>query len=324
MKTDPKTTAGRAFVRSLNILLKFARLYGFDHTRTAEQLNIAWSELRTAVPEDSGESLLLGATGTQLLLDGVPLDSTPAEKQFAQLLSMAGLASMQFSSQITEGELAKFAHAFPTGKAKPAELAQQLKTAIADARGIRVNEVCFVATDSRHRAASVAAQIAAASLGDDQDNFKKMLNDPQKLLELIAAAQGSTGGSGTGVGTGSGTGSGTGNGSGGGNGNGSGSGSGAGTGQGGGGAAIAAAGGATGAPAKAGAGPNEPDDEEIYRILKALTTFGKLGTGQNATSAAVEFQDQVTQLPVRAQDTLRNALAGIANRAGTRSWMKAC
>jgi len=308
-KTDPKTTAGRAFVRSLNILLKFARLYGFDHTRTAEQLDIAWSELRTAIPEDSGESLLLGATGTQLLLDGVPLDSTPAEKQFAQLLSAAGLASVQFSSQISEGELAKFAHAFPTGKAKPAELALQLKAAIVDARGIRVNEVCFVATDSRHRDASVAAQIAAASLGDDQDNFKKMLNDPQKLLELIAAAQGSTGGSGSGEGAGNGALNGTGNGTGGGNGNGASAGPGAG------GTNIAATGG-SGAPAKLGtkAAANEPGDEEIYRILKALTTFGKLGTGQNAASAAVEFQDQVTQLPVRAQDTLRNALAGIAEQ----------
>jgi hypothetical protein len=308
-KTDPKTTAGRAFVRSLNILLKFARLYGFDHTRTAEQLDIAWSELRTAIPEDSGESLLLGATGTQLLLDGVPLDSTPAEKQFAQLLSAAGLASVHFSSQISEGELAKFAHAFPTGKAKPAELALQLKAAIVDARGIRVNEVCFVATDSRHRDASVAAQIAAASLGDDQDNFKKMLNDPQKLLELIAAAQGSTGGSGSGEGAGNGAGNGTGNGSSGGNGNGASAGPGTG------GAGVAATGG-SGAPAKLGtnASANEPGDEEIYRILKALTTFGKLGTGQNAASAAVEFQDQVTQLPVRAQDTLRNALAGIAEQ----------
>jgi hypothetical protein len=311
-KTDPKTTAGRAFVRSLNILLKFARLYGFDHARTAEQLDIAWSELRTAIPEDSGESLLLGATGTQLLLDGVPLDSTPAEKQFAQLLSSAGLASVQFSSQITEGELAKFAHAFPTGKAKPAELAMQLKAAIADARGIRVNEVCFVATDSRHRDASVAAQIAAASLGEDQDNFKKMLNDPQKLLELIAAAQGSTGGGGDGLGVGHGNGAGDGNGSG--NGNGNGAGTAAVVGGAGGGGVAATGGAAPSAKAGTKAGPSEPDDEEIYRILKALTTFGKLGSGQNAASAAVEFQDQVTQLPVRAQDTLRNALAGIAEQ----------
>jgi len=34
-----------------------------------------------------------------------------------------------------------------------------------------------------------AAQIAAASLGGDQEQFRQWLNDPKKLLELIAAAQ---------------------------------------------------------------------------------------------------------------------------------------
>src|SRR5713101_3089492 len=216
MKTDPKTTAGRAFVRSLNILLKFARLYGYEHVRTNEQLAIAWNELRTAIPEGSETGLLLGATGAQLLLDGVPLDGMPAEKQFALLLSSAGLASVQFTSRITIEELAKFVHAFPTGKAKPAELAEQLKAAIADARGIRVNEVCFVATDSRLKESSMAAQIAAASMGDQQEQFRRMLNDPKKLLELIAAAEGSktggeagAGGEGAGPGAGEGWGGGT-------------------------------------------------------------------------------------------------------------------
>src|SRR5579864_1022293 len=175
MKIDPKTTAGRAFVRSLNILLKFARLYGHDHVRTLEQLETAWTELHTAVPMGLESGMLLGASGTQLLLDGVPLEGSPAEKQFAQLLSAAGLASVQFTQQVTEPELARFVHAFPTGKAKPAELAEQLKRAIADAHGIRVNEVCFVATDSRLKdSTSLAAQIAAASMGDQQDQFRKM------------------------------------------------------------------------------------------------------------------------------------------------------
>jgi hypothetical protein len=191
MKPDPKATAAPAFVRSLNILLKFARLYGYDHARVAEQLTVAWNELRTAIPEGAETGLLLGASGGQLLLNGVPLEGSPAEKQFAQLLSAAGLASMQFTQQVSEAELAKFVRAFPTGKAKPAELAEQLKTAIAKARGIRVNEICFVATDSRLKESSMAAQIAAASLGDQQDQFRKMLNDPKKLLELIAAAVGS-------------------------------------------------------------------------------------------------------------------------------------
>src|SRR5207245_9027388 len=59
-----------------------------------------------------------------------------------------------------------------------------------------INEVCFMAMDSRLKEASMAAQIAAASLDGQQDEFKKWLNDPQKLLELIAAAQGSRGGGG--------------------------------------------------------------------------------------------------------------------------------
>src|SRR5262249_4076305 len=184
------------FVRSLNILLKFARLYGYEHVRTTEQLNIAFTELRAAVPMDTDAGLLLGATGNQLLLDGVPLEGSPAEKQFAQLLSTAGLASVQFFPAVSQEELGRFVHAFPTGKAKPAELAQQLKEALAGSRGVRINEICFVATDSRLKEASMAAQLAAASLGDQQDEFKKWLNDPQKLLELIAAAQGSEGGPG--------------------------------------------------------------------------------------------------------------------------------
>ncbi len=111
---DPKLTAGRAFVRSLNILLKFARLYSFDHARTTELLDVAFRELRAAIPEGTDAGLLLGATGSQLLLDGVPLEGSPAEKQFAQLLSSAGLASVQFFPTITAEELSLFARAFPT------------------------------------------------------------------------------------------------------------------------------------------------------------------------------------------------------------------
>src|ERR1700742_4267057 len=210
---DPKLTAGRAFVRSLNILLKFARLYGFEHVRTTELLEVAFRELHAAIPEGTDAGLLLGATGSQLLLDGVPLEGSPAEKQFAQLLSSAGLASVQFFPSIKQEELSLFARAFPTGKAKPAELAEQLKATLSGAKGVRINEICFVATDARFRDANRAAQLAAATLGDDQDEFKQWLNDPQKLLEMIAAAQGARSGSGSGLGSGfgSGTGSGSGN-----------------------------------------------------------------------------------------------------------------
>ena len=363
MKADPKTTSARAFVRSLNILLKFARLYGYEHARTIEQLQIAWQELRSAIPMGTEAGLLLGATNSQLLLDGVPLEGAPAEKQFAQLLSAAGLASIQFFASVTEEEMGRFARAFPTGKAKPAELAQQLKAALAGAQGIRINEICFVATDSRLKEAGMAAQIAAASLDGEQDEFRKWLNDPQKLLELIAAAQGSKGGGVAGpgpggpgpagtsgeagsAGDGSGTGGGAGTGPGSGYGNGiSGLGGGAGVGgigagqettrvgslwSGGGNgsvqvsdvvAGLTGAGGVAGAlgggrgPGRGGSRSGEPTEEEIYAILGALTSFGSVGTGHGGVAAAGAFQQQMSELPGRAQDMLKQALASLAAQA---------
>src|SRR5437016_3684573 len=171
MKADPKAAAGRAFVRSLNILLKFARLYGHEHARTIEQLQTAWQELRAAIPMGTDSALVLGATGAQLLLDGVPLEGSPAEKQFAQLLSAAGLGSIQFFPSLTREELGRFISAFPTGKSKPSELALQLKSALSGVQGIRLNEICFVATDSRMKDAGMAAQLAAASFSDGTDQF---------------------------------------------------------------------------------------------------------------------------------------------------------
>jgi hypothetical protein len=353
--TDPKTTAGRAFVRSLNILLKFARLYGYEHTRTIEHLETAWRELRSAIPAGTEGGLLLGATGNQLLLDGVPLEGSPAERQFAQLLSAAGLASVQFFPSITEEELGRFARAFPTGKSKPAELAAQLKSALTGAQSIRINEICFVATDSRFRDASVAAQLAISTLGDDQDRFKQWLNDPQKLLEMIAAAQGAERSEGSASGTG-GSGSRSGSGSGGG---GDGDRSEAGE-PGGGGAGfyhrVAGIEGARAESSITGGDPNflsgpaveaspsllsipgsglvglgpgrgagsgsgrsfssEPSEEEILGILSALTSIGQVGAGGGGGMAAAGvFHEQMSQLPGRAQDTLRAALAELAAHA---------
>ena len=340
MKPDPKSTAGRAFVRSLNILLKFARLYGYDHARTMEQLETAWQELHAAIPPGSETGLLLGATGSQLLLDGVPLEGAPAEKQFASLLSAAGLASIQFFPSVTQDELVHFAQAFPTGKAKPSELALQLKAALANARGIRINEICFVATDARLKDASVAAQLAAASLGDRKEDFTKWLNDPQKLLELIAASQGSRSGSEAGAGPGPGGGPGSGAGGGQGSGAGSGPGGGNGAGPGGGGSAVAGAGvndssqtsGSSydSAPLEAvGSGEfiapsfsmartlrtGEPSEDELYSILGALTSFGQMGANGGGLAAAGEFQAQMAELPGRTQDKLKQAIAGLAAQA---------
>src|SRR5216683_2380237 len=192
--TDARVIAARAFVRSLNILLKLARLYGFEHVRTTAQLQTAWNELRTAVSADTAAGLLLGATGSQLLLDGVPLAAAPVERNFAQLLSAAGLASIYFSPKVTPDDLNRFARAFPTGGAKPSVLAEQLKVALDGVSGIRINEIRFVAEDAGLADAKMAAQLTARTLGANDEQLKEWLNDPQKLLQLIAAAEGSRGG----------------------------------------------------------------------------------------------------------------------------------
>ena len=306
---DPKTTSARAFVRSLNILLKFARLYGYDHVRTVEQFDSAWRELRTAIPDSTDAGLLLAATGSQLLLDGVPLEGAPAEKQFAELLSAAGVGSVQFFPSVAQDELNRFVRAFPTGKAKPAELALQLKAALASAPGIRINEICFVATDSRAKEAGLAAQLAVVSLGGDSDQFNRWMNDPQKLLEMIAAAQGSKGASAPGTAIGSAGGPADGGSS----------------------ASVAEKSAASTEASSSvnsgaissqahfsedpGQGALEPSEAEMYRILTALTSFGQIGTSGGAgTPGGVpgSLHEELSQLPVRAQDVLKQAIAELA------------
>ncbi len=104
---NTRQTAARAFVRSLNILLKFARMYDFGHPRTVKQYDTAWAELRTALGTDDEAGMLLAVSGDQLLLDGTPLDSAAAEKSFARMLSVAGIASVHFSPKLTHASLAE-------------------------------------------------------------------------------------------------------------------------------------------------------------------------------------------------------------------------
>jgi hypothetical protein len=390
MIIDAKTGAARSFVRSLNILLKFARLYEFGHTRTSAQFDIAWRELRSAL-EQNKDGLLLGASGGQILLDGVPLGSAAGERSFAQLLTTSGIASIHFAARVTQGQFARFVRAFPTGNAKPTSLAEQLKSALAGDTSIRVNEIRYVAEDSAVAGVRVAAQLTAKVMGAS-DKVRDLLDDPQKLLQLILASEGSRGGGGGGQpgtggppgsgggGSGSGPGGGGGAGSGGGGagsggggvgwgGGGSGSGgsggwgAGGGAGTGGGGtgsgggepaavgvgvqaeggepggraghwttasamlrsAMSGGAGGAQGpgpfpaageASGQFGSGTGLAVAEEEVRSM--LSLFAQLGRSRKDPEAKLDlptFQSRLSALPVRAQFTLQQALAGLAAQA---------
>ena len=213
MPSDTRASA-RAFVRSLNILLKFARLYEFGHVRTAGQFETAWKELRAALDESGDTGLLLGASGNQILLDGVPLGAAAAEKSFAQLLTSSGIASIHFSRNTTQAHFSRFVRAFPSGSSKPSSLAEQLKTALAGDTSIRINEIRFVAEDSSVAGIKVAAQLTAKMLGGQGDKYRDFFEDPQKMLQLILAAESSRGAGGGGGGSGPGFGPGGGGGSG--------------------------------------------------------------------------------------------------------------
>lgn len=240
--TNPniRPAAARAFIRSLNILLKFARMYDFGHPRTKKQYETAWSELRTALGTgtENEAGVLLAVSSDQLLLDGTPLESAAAEKSFARMLSAAGIASIHFSPKVTQASLARFVRGFPTNTgSKPVQLAEQLKTALQGDPHIHVNEVCFVPADSAVARSTVAQQLAAHTLGLNSQASDELFADPERLLQLIVAAEGSKGGgskgSGSGGGSGDGNGEGDGDGDSEGNGNGrGGSGSGVGSGYG--------------------------------------------------------------------------------------------
>src|SRR5260370_32887773 len=117
---SPEQRGGaRAFVRSLNILLKFARLYEFGHVRTAAQFETTWKELRNALDDSGGGGVLLGASGNQILLDGVPLGSAAGERKFGEMLVSSGIARLHFSPNLTQPQIARFVGSVPSGKAQP-------------------------------------------------------------------------------------------------------------------------------------------------------------------------------------------------------------
>ena len=179
--------------------MKYVRLYGFQHKRTEAQFETTWKELQQGMPVGRDSGFLLGVSDNRLLLDGVPLETGQAERSFAQLLTAAGLASIHFSNQVTLDDFAKLIRAFAVGGSKAQDVVKEIKQTFGDNKeaSIRINEVKFVAADPATGEVSVAAQIAAQTLGPE---FKDWLNDPQKLLQLIAAAEGSQGGGGTGTG----------------------------------------------------------------------------------------------------------------------------
>lgn len=245
--------------------------------------------MQAAIPKAGDQGFLLGVSGSKLLLDGIPLETGQAERSFAQLLTTAGLASIHFSTKVTVDDFARLVRAFAVGGSKAQDVAKQIKETLGDGKSttIRINEVKFVAADPATGDVTVAAQIAAQTLGPE---FKQWLNDPQKLLQLIAAAEGAKGGGGGEPGgapigsvptvrVGGGTGSGTG-------------------------------GGGTWD------GKTVPlQEEEVVQAIRLLTRFGE--TGANPTAAPEDLQKELGAVNPNTRINLQQLLETLASNVQT-------
>ena len=316
----------RAFVRSLNVLFKYSRLYGLEHARTAAQFESAWTELEEAVRGAGEAGLLLGSSGSQLLLDGMPLEATAAERSFAELLSATGVASICFQSDVRRDEFSNLVRVFMESGPRVAPLSDRLEEHFGrkSSGGIRINEIRFVAEDAGFSDARMAAQLTVKTLGADADRVQDWFRSPEKMIQLIAAAEGAHGRGGAGTGTGTGTGSGSGSfydrGPGGDAGEptlaepsvvGSGIDIGVQLGV------VPAAGAAAGSGTGTGAAEAETgplNEAQMQSLLRLLAQFGEATHDKSARQPfdAVMWQQRICALPQNAQLTLRQALASVA------------
>ena len=194
--SDTVSPVTGTFVHSLNLLLKFARLYGLHHARTTAQMECAWNDLYAALDAAGPSGILLGVSGAELLIDGALVESTAAEHSLAQLLTKANIASIGFTPGLSRGSFSLFVKAFSAASLKPSHLAKRLKSALGDGSesGIRVNQLRFIAREAELPASAFAARISGNHAEDPHD----WLHDPGKLVELIAAVEHSGNGSSSG------------------------------------------------------------------------------------------------------------------------------
>ena len=299
---EHRSASARAFVHSLNILIKYARMYGYQHKRTEAQFEITWNELQQGLPSAGDGGFLLGVSDNKLLLDGIPLETGNSERSFAQLLSTAGLASLHFSREVTINDFTRLVRAFTVAGSKAQDVSKQIKEALGAGKNgapstIKINEVKFVAADPLTGDVSIAAQIAAQTLGPE---FKQWLNDPQKMLQLIAAAEGANAGGGQGstngvpmVPLGSAPNGPRGAGVGGGLGGGTGTGTGV-------------------APAWSG-GVVPLQEEEVIQAIRLLTRFGQVGG--DPTIKEEDVQKDVAQADSNVRLNLQQLLGSLAAKA---------
>jgi hypothetical protein len=128
VQSSATTANARAFVRSLNVLLKYSNLYGLEHARSVAQFDATWADLRSAVRGTGDLGLLVGVSGSHLLLDSIPLDLSPAELDFAELLNTARVGSIRFMGSVSRAEFHELVKVFVEGATSEGSLAHRVES----------------------------------------------------------------------------------------------------------------------------------------------------------------------------------------------------
>jgi hypothetical protein len=283
--TQSLSPAIRGFLRSLNILLKAAQMYGMDHAQTTSKSKDVWSYLQTALSEGKQKSLQLAVSEKRLLVDGVAIKSGPTEQSIAHQLSAADLASITITPQVAPEAFSRMVQIFAENASDPERTSSQLKASLGnDPRtGIRFDEVRFVKAGSERPQTFVAAGLLAQFLGTDSAQVPGLLNNPNKLLQFLTVAGGPGEGSGTGTSPGIAADTAT------------------------------AAEGAVAGPGPAGATINPPEiaEEDTATAIRLLVKLAREGGDQGSFSPA-QWREEFSQLPQRSQAVLHGVLEEFA------------
>lgn len=188
MRTDDHTLAARAFARSLNVLLKYVRLYGSEHKLTGAQFEIAWSELNKSLHDQN--SLLIGQVEGKILIDGAPLDAGVSEKSLAQVFAGASISSLQFTPATGRDDFHNFVRCFSS--MRPGNSYKDLARMLGSSTNIKLNSIRFVPEDPLSPNSAILQGIASRVLGGSEQ-MQDLARDPNRVIQLIAAAEGSRG-----------------------------------------------------------------------------------------------------------------------------------
>jgi hypothetical protein len=183
--------AVHTFLRDLNILLKSARMYGNQHSRTVAQSAKAWESLQAVLTSGGKNALQIAAAQDRLFVNGAPVKSGPTESSFAQMLTAGDLASITFRPTVTSENFHEMVRIFVENGSRPRGLAAKMKAALgseADAC-IRIDEVRFVPADPSRPDHDAVAGLLARSLNSSIGKNQVHVTQPEELLRMLSATE---------------------------------------------------------------------------------------------------------------------------------------